>query len=84
MSDDVIRSFVEKPDDPPAMPRKPDISLASMGVYVFETKFLLDELRRDASDPNSSHDFGKDIIPYLVKNGKAVAHSFQRSCVRSA
>ena len=42
----------------------------------------MDELRRDA-DPNSSHDFGKDIIPYLVKHGKAVAHSFNRSCVRS-
>jgi glucose-1-phosphate adenylyltransferase len=81
---DVIRSFVEKPDDPPAMPSKPDMSLASMGIYVFETKFLLDELRRDAAEPSSSHDFGKDIIPYLVKNGRAVAHSFQRSCVRSA
>ena len=76
---DVIRSFVEKPEDP----GKPDTSLASMGIYVFETKFLLDQLRRDAADPNSSHDFGKDIIPYLVKNGRAVAHNFQRSCVRS-
>ena len=65
------------------MSSKPDMSLASMGIYVFETKFLLDQLRRDAADPNSSHDFGKDIIPYLVKNGRAVAHSFQRSCVRS-
>jgi glucose-1-phosphate adenylyltransferase len=80
---DVIRSFLEKPENPPAMPGKPDIALASMGIYVFETKFLLDELRRDAADPNSSHDFGKDIIPYLVKNGKAVAHSFTNSCVRS-
>jgi glucose-1-phosphate adenylyltransferase len=80
---DVIRSFVEKPENPPAMPGKPDIALASMGIYVFETRFLLDELRRDAADPNSSHDFGKDIIPYLVKNGKAVAHSFTNSCVRS-
>ena len=80
---DVIRSFVEKPADPPAMHGKPDVALASMGIYVFETKFLLDELRRDAADPNSSHDFGKDIIPYLVKHGKAVAHSFQNSCVRS-
>ena len=80
---DVIRSFVEKPENPPSMPGKPDISLASMGIYVFETKFLLGELRRDAADPNSSHDFGKDIIPYLVKNGKAVAHSFTHSCVRS-
>jgi glucose-1-phosphate adenylyltransferase len=80
---DVIRSFVEKPADPPAMHDKPDVSLASMGIYVFETRFLLDQLMRDAADPNSSHDFGKDIIPYLVKHGKAVAHSFNRSCVRS-
>lgn len=81
---DVIQSFVEKPENPPAMPGKPDTSLASMGIYVFETKFLLDQLRRDAADPNSTHDFGKDIIPHLVKYGKAVAHSFQTSCVRSA
>ena len=80
---DVIKSFVEKPKKPPEMHDKPGFSLASMGIYVFETKFLLDHLRRDAADPTSSHDFGKDIIPYLVKHGKAVAHSFDRSCVRS-
>jgi glucose-1-phosphate adenylyltransferase len=80
---DNIRSFLEKPADPPAMPGKPDKSLASMGIYIFDAKFLFDELRRDAHDPNSSHDFGKDIIPYLVKNGTAVAHQFSRSCVRS-
>ena len=56
----------------------------SMGIYVFETTFLIDQLRRDAADPNSSRDFGKDIIPYLVKNGKAVAHRFSHSCVRSS
>ncbi|MFC0240440.1 glucose-1-phosphate adenylyltransferase [Rhodopseudomonas telluris] len=81
---DVIKSFLEKPSDPPAMPGKPDKSLASMGIYVFDTKFLLDELRRDAADPNSSHDFGKDIIPYIVKHGKAVAHHFDKSCRRSS
>lgn len=80
---DVIRSFIEKPEDPPGMPDKPGISLASMGIYVFDTKFLLEQLRRDATDPYSSHDFGKDLIPYIVKNGRAVAHSFQNSCVRS-
>ena len=79
----LIRSFLEKPADPPPMPGKPDKSLASMGIYIFDTKFLFDELRRDANDPNSSHDFGKDIIPYLVKNGRAVAHQFSQSCVRS-
>jgi glucose-1-phosphate adenylyltransferase len=79
---DVIRSFLEKPADPPPMPGKPDKSLASMGIYVFDTKFLFDQLRRDASDPNSSHDFGKDVIPYIVRHGRAVAHQFSRSCVR--
>jgi glucose-1-phosphate adenylyltransferase len=80
---DVIRSFIEKPADPPGMPNKPDFSLASMGIYVFDTDFLIDQLRRDAADASSSHDFGKDIIPYIVSNGRAVAHSFQNSCVRS-
>jgi glucose-1-phosphate adenylyltransferase len=78
-----ILSFLEKPKDPPPMPGKPDYCLASMGIYVFETKFLFDQLRRDAADPNSSHDFGKDIIPYLVEHGKACAHHFSCSCVRS-
>jgi len=80
---DLILSFVEKPANPPAMPGKPDTALASMGIYVFDTKFLLDHLRHDAADPSSSHDFGKDVIPYIVKNGRAVAHSLNRSCVRS-
>ena len=80
---DVILSFLEKPADPPPMPGKPDMSLASMGIYVFDTQFLLDQLKRDAADPNSNHDFGKDIIPYLVENGRAVAHQFSRSCVRT-
>jgi glucose-1-phosphate adenylyltransferase len=81
---DRIVSFLEKPKDPPAMPDKPDTALASMGIYVFQAKFLFDELRRDAADPNSTHDFGKDIIPHIVAHGKAVAHRFTRSCVRSA
>jgi glucose-1-phosphate adenylyltransferase len=80
---DRIIDFVEKPADPPAIPGKPDSAFASMGIYVFRTKFLIEELRRDAADPNSSRDFGKDIIPYIVKNGKAVAHRFANSCVRS-
>jgi glucose-1-phosphate adenylyltransferase len=83
-ADDRIVSFLEKPKEPPGMPGKPDKALASMGIYVFETRFLFDELRRDAADPNSSRDFGKDIIPHLVKNGKAVAHRFESSCVRSS
>ena len=81
---DLIVDFVEKPADPPSMPGRPDMALASMGIYVFETRFLFEQLRRDAADPSSSHDFGKDIIPYIVKHGKAVAHPFSRSCVRGA
>jgi glucose-1-phosphate adenylyltransferase len=81
--DDVIQSFLEKPADPPPIPGKPDKSLASMGIYVFDTKFLFEQLRRDADDPNSSHDFGKDVIPHIVKHGRAVAHQFSRSCVRN-
>ena len=80
---DRITAFVEKPKDPPGIPDNPDMALASMGIYVFETDFLAGLLRRDAADKKSSRDFGKDIIPYVVKNGKAVAHRFTRSCVRS-
>ncbi len=81
---DQITSFVEKPKDPPAIPGDPDHALASMGIYVFNTDFLFDELRRDAADPNSRRDFGGDIIPYIVKNGKAQAHRFSDSCIRAA
>jgi glucose-1-phosphate adenylyltransferase len=80
---DRILSFLEKPADPPGMPNNPDKSLVSMGIYVFATKFLFDQLRRDAADPDSNRDFGKDLIPYLVKHGKAIAHRFTESCVRS-
>jgi glucose-1-phosphate adenylyltransferase len=81
---DRITAFVEKPKDPPGIPGAPDMALASMGIYVFETAALADHLRRDAADKNSSRDFGKDIIPHIVKHGKAVAHRFTNSCVRSA
>ena len=82
-AEDRIIDFVEKPADPPGIPDRPDYALASMGIYVFRTKFLMDQLRRDAADPNSARDFGKDIIPHIVASGKAVAHRFPKSCVRS-
>ncbi len=81
---DKIVDFVEKPKDPPGIPDNPDMALASMGIYVFETKFLMEQLRKDAAKEGSSRDFGKDIIPDIVKNGTAWAHRFTRSCVRSA
>jgi glucose-1-phosphate adenylyltransferase len=79
-----IVDFVEKPKNPVPMPGHPDKALASMGIYVFETNLLFDQLERDARDPKSSRDFGKDVIPYMVKHGKAIAHYFSDSCVRSA
>jgi glucose-1-phosphate adenylyltransferase len=76
-----ILDFVEKPSDPPPMPGRPDMALASMGIYVFRTDTLIALLKADAADADSTHDFGKDIIPALVKAGSAQAHSFTRSCV---
>ena len=81
--EDKIVSFLEKPADPPGIPGDPEHALASMGIYVFETRLLIDQLKRDAADPDSSHDFGKNIIPHLVEKGGAIAHRFGRSCVRS-
>jgi glucose-1-phosphate adenylyltransferase len=63
------------------MPGKPDRALASMGIYIFNARFLYKELERDINDPSSSHDFGKDIIPRAVRMGKAAAHPFELSCV---
>ena len=80
-ANEVILDFVEKPADPPAMPDDPDRALASMGIYIFNARFLYKELERDINDPDSSHDFGKDIIPRAVKNGNAVAHPFSLSAV---
>jgi glucose-1-phosphate adenylyltransferase len=80
---DRIIAFVEKPAEPPEMPDRPGFSLASMGIYVFETKRLAEVLKRDAADETSQHDFGRDIIPALVRAGRAVAHRFEESCVRS-
>jgi glucose-1-phosphate adenylyltransferase len=80
---DRIVSFLEKPKDPPGIPGNPELALASMGIYAFRTDFLFDQLRRDAGTAGSARDFGKDLIPYIVEHGKAVAHRFTRSCVRS-
>jgi glucose-1-phosphate adenylyltransferase len=78
-----IVSFVEKPPEPPEMPDRPGWALASMGIYAFNRKFLNEQLRRDAADPKSSRDFGRDIIPYVVQYGRAIAHRFSESCVKS-
>ena len=63
------------------MPGHPDKALASMGIYIFNARFLFEQLVRDADDPKSSHDFGKDIIPHCVKRYRAFAQDFADSCV---
>ncbi len=78
-----ILEFVEKPPNPPTIPGKPGRTLASMGIYIFNAAYLYRALERDMNDPNSSHDFGKDIIPKMVKAGVAIAHPFEMSCVGS-
>ncbi len=76
-----VVAFEEKPAVPACIPGKPDQALASMGIYVFNARFLFEQLIRDADDPRSSHDFGKDLIPYLVPRYRVYAQSFGKSCV---
>jgi glucose-1-phosphate adenylyltransferase len=80
-----ITAFQEKPVVPLTMPGRPDRILASMGVYVFDAPFLYEQLLVDAADRNSCHDFGKNILPRLVREGAAIyAHDFSESCVNMA
>ncbi len=76
-----VVAFVEKPKDPPSIPGRPDRALASMGVYVFNADFLYEQLVCDHDDPQSSHDFGKDLIPHCVDRYRVFAHNFVNSCV---
>jgi glucose-1-phosphate adenylyltransferase len=83
--DDRVIGFQEKPAEPRSIPGRPGFALGSMGIYVFDAAFLYQELLRDAADPDSSHDFGKDIIPRLVERSEAVyAHRLSKSCVNMA
>ncbi len=79
--DSRVIEFVEKPAKPPSIPGNPEMSLASMGIYVFNSQFLYEQLIRDADDPKSSHDFGKDLIPHMVEKYRVFAQSFEQSCV---
>lgn len=79
--DGLITHFVEKPSNPPTMPGNDQMSLASMGIYVFDAKFLYQVLQEDELAEDSKHDFGMDIIPRLVGLGLAHAHDFSKSCV---
>ncbi len=72
-----ITRFDEKPAAPEEIPGKPGVALASMGIYVFSTRFLFETLNEDARDGKSSHDFGKDIIPSKIKDNVAMAYAFR-------
>jgi len=76
-SDWKVENFAEKPKQPQPMLDNPDMALASMGIYVFNAKFLYKLLIEDADDEESSHDFGKDIVPKLVDNYEAYAYPFR-------
>ncbi|MBD3754816.1 MAG: glucose-1-phosphate adenylyltransferase [Gammaproteobacteria bacterium] len=71
-----ISQFTEKPANPDPMPGKPDMALASMGIYIFSTEFLYRKLIEDHDNPNSSKDFGKDIIPSVIKDWHVRAYPF--------
>jgi glucose-1-phosphate adenylyltransferase len=80
MSVDVNRrivAFDEKPEKPNPMPGRDDVALASMGIYIFNAKFLYEQLMKDADTVGSTHDFGHDIIPDLIKNYKVVAFPYK-------
>jgi glucose-1-phosphate adenylyltransferase len=79
--DERITAFDEKPARPVALPGRPAVALASMGVYVFGARFLEAALDRDAADPDSCHDFGRNIIPAALGSARVMAHDFARSCV---
>lgn len=76
-ADSRIIGFEEKPKIPKTIPGMPEQSLASMGVYLFDFEILVKELKKDASMESSSHDFGKDLIPRLIKTGNVFAYNFK-------
>jgi glucose-1-phosphate adenylyltransferase len=79
-----ITRFLEKPAEPPHVPDDPEVTFASMGNYVFRTETLLEALREDASNPESMHDMGGDIIPMLVGRGEARVYDFDDNAVPGA
>ena len=78
---DRVIDFKEKPERPDALPNDPSQAFASMGIYVFNAAFLYEQLIRDADDPHSEHDFGKNVIPQIINKYRVFAHRFSDSCV---
>ena len=82
-AEDRVVEFQEKPDRPNPLPEEPNQALASMGIYGFNASFLYEQLIRDADDPHSRHDFGQDLIPYMIGKHRIYAHRFTESCVNA-
>ena len=80
----LVTDFTEKPANPAPMPGQSDRALVSMGIYLFNASFLFEQLIRDHDDHQSSHDFGKDLIPFLVNHHRVYAHRYPSSCVNMA
>jgi glucose-1-phosphate adenylyltransferase len=74
-----VFEFNEKPSSPHRMPGSTDMALASMGIYVFNTNFLYEQLIKDADEAHSTHDFGHDIIPELIKKYRVFSYPFRES-----
>jgi len=74
--DNRIRTFTEKPENPTPMPGNPNKALASMGIYIFNTAFLFEQLIKDADLAKSAHDFGNNIIPSLIDKYRVFAYPF--------
>ena len=72
-----VTRFEEKPENPSPMPGDPSRALASMGIYVFNRDFLFEQLIKDADNKNSSHDFGKNIIPEAIRRYRVLAYPFR-------
>jgi len=78
-SDWRIKRFQEKPQNPDPLPNNPDQALVSMGIYVFSAKFLYELLIEDADNQDSTHDFGKDVVPQLIENYNGIAYPFRQT-----
>ncbi|MEL7298204.1 MAG: glucose-1-phosphate adenylyltransferase [Pseudomonadota bacterium] len=72
-----VIAFHEKPEHPEPVPGKPDVCLASMGNYVFNTDFLFEQTIKDADDPKTDHDFGRNIIPSIIDKYRVYAYPFR-------
>ena len=72
-----VVKFIEKPPSPEPIPGRAGRALVSMGIYIFNTKFLYEQLIKDADKKNSSHDFGKDIIPAIINKYRVLAYPFR-------